>query len=483
MKQLNKLDKALSGCFTVFTLLVVLSSILFKAMYHYDDYPYFDNNNAMDAIIILLYGVYFIFIIKFAGTINHRINCKYIAMLYLVLAFTYIIFIPLIPFSDMQYVSEGSLKLASFDFDGFSQIEYFKTFKGNIKTCIFYTIPLIFLPKNIFTMKVINILLLLFIAYLIKRITEELKLPYSKLIFFSVLSFLPVFLFINNIYFELFFISLLLLTVLFYLKGLSKIVYAIIFLSLAYFLRKNGLILLISLCIDFFIRYKNKFSMQKRFSMILVFTTLIIGINVFMNTMTSHYLYDKQAPSYPKWNQYYIGLNEEKFGFMDQSFSYNRSLDDVLNRIYEYGPVKLTNILIKKTIWAWTEGTYQSGRYAFGLNTNNGNEKFYYATPLEKYIMNDTQLTRRVITSFCRVQYLFYLFLMCYSTIRNKNYDSYRIGKLIFLGTIAALMFYELKSRYIIHCFPFMIIFAFSGINSLKTDYRKLISKIKKLSI
>ena len=53
-------------------------------------------------------------------------------------------------------------------------------------------------------------------------------------------------------------------------------------------------------------------------------------------------------PSYPALNQVYIGLNEKEFGFMDNDLSYERNWDDIINRVEDYGPTKLTKIIGKK---------------------------------------------------------------------------------------------------------------------------------------
>lgn len=53
-------------------------------------------------------------------------------------------------------------------------------------------------------------------------------------------------------------------------------------------------------------------------------------------------------PSYLALNQVYIGLNEKEFGFMDDDLSYERNWDDIINRVEDYGPTKLTKIIGKK---------------------------------------------------------------------------------------------------------------------------------------
>ncbi|MCI9524111.1 MAG: hypothetical protein HFF01_03570 [Erysipelotrichaceae bacterium] len=480
MRQLLKiLDGVINRCFFLFALVLFLSMLFVKAMYHYEDYPYFTYWDLLDVFLVIVIFVLIWFLWKHIDWIESKLNIKWIALGYVLIALSFIYLVPLKPFSDMQHVSEGAIRIASFDMDGLKGMAYFKTFKGNIKTSLFYAIPLMILPKTIVSMKVVNVFLLLGIAYLIRRIAQHMHLRYTNMAFLMVLTFLPVFLYINHIYFELYFILLMLAGINCYLKDSKNLIITSIIFAIAYYLRKNGLILLGAVLTDVFISHPS--SWKNTLVSVVISLCLFFGISFTLNQITSMCFYDKEALSYPKWNQYYIGINEEKFGFMDQSFSYDRSLEDVITRMQEYGPWKMTQILVKKTAWAWGEGTYQSGRYAFGLNTDMANEKFEYATFIEKYITLDSQFIRRFITTFSRCQYVLYFFFMTYALWRKKDPSFYRLGGVIYLGTFVALLFYELKSRYVMHCFPFMILFAICGIDLFFKDVNTYNNK-KRLS-
>lgn len=467
MKKLwNSIDCLIYRCFFLFSLVLSFSLLVIKAMYHYQDYPYFTHWHLLDLFLFLLclLGMYFLW--KHIDRIEQMLSVKWMIAVYLLAAVAFITLLPLKPFSDMQYVSEGAIKLAQFDMAGFKEIAYFKTFKGNIKTSLFYALPLLLLPKTVTSMKLVNVFLLLAIAYLTKRIAVAMQIRYPKVIFMLVLTFLPVFLYIQHIYFELFFICLMLAGIERYLKNPRQLIITAFIFSIAYFLRKNGLILMGAVSVDYLIRYQDDGNRKEKLIPLITALMIFFGTSFIFNRAASAYFYDQGTPSYPKWNQYYIGINEEKFGFMDQSFSYDRSWEDVIERMQEYGPVTLGEILVKKTAWAWGEGTYQSGRYAFGLNAVMGNEKFAYATFLEKYFMLDTQIMRRMITSFSRSQYVVYFLFMTYALWKKQDKQIFRLGAVIFLGTFLALLFYELKSRYVMHCFPFMILFAMIGMES-----------------
>lgn len=162
--------------------------------------------------------------------------------------------------------------------------------------------------------------------------------------------------------------------------------------------------------------------------------------------------------SYPGWNQIYIGLNEEKLGMMDGDFSYDRDAGDIVARIQEYGSLKTVKILAMKTFWLWTQGTYQAQRYGFGLDVENERDKFEYETIITKRLLNDEQKVRKVVNAFMRAQYMIMFALMTYTLWRKKDISDMRILYYIIIATFLIMIVYELKSRYIFHCFPGMAV-------------------------
>ena len=147
---------------------------------------------------------------------------------------------------------------------------------------------------------------------------------------------------------------------------------------------------------------------------------------------------------------------------MDGDFSYERSAQDVLDRIRDYGPVRMAKILGKKIFWTWSQGTYQAQRYAFGYDVEEANNKFYYSTLLSDYLMRDEQPLREIINSMMRAQYmvLFGLMLVTIYDDRKKSVEKYRWLYYSLIATVLMLMVWEMKSRYILHCYPLMCILA-----------------------
>ncbi len=178
----------------------------------------------------------------------------------------------------------------------------------------------------------------------------------------------------------------------------------------------------------------------------------------------------KQFDAYPSVNLYYIGINETEFGFMDNDFSYDRTWGDYFLRLKEYGPLRLLKILIKKTFWLWTQGTYQAQRYAFGLDVLVATDKFETNTILTEYLRMDHQKLRMFINAFTRVQYFLMFGLMTLKFWSRKNIDHLRAFYYMFAGTFFVMLIYELKARYILYLLPFMVIIAVSALDEKKDE-------------
>ena len=81
--------------------------------------------------------------------------------------------------------------------------------------------------------------------------------------------------------------------------------------------------------------------------------------------------------------------------------------------------------------------------------------------------MSNDQITRKLINSFMRAQYLI-LFLgmvinILFSMYKKRNIESERELYYILIGTFLIMLIWELKSRYIIMCIPPMVIMAQLG--------------------
>lgn len=462
MRFIKNFDRFLWAAFVCFFVAVLGFSFFIKPMYDFSDAPYFSWYTFLDVIVLCFGGLFITYVIKYCDFIEQKLSYKWMILAYLVCAVAFIVLVPLIPFSDMKYVWESALDFSNFQWDKIYASEYMQTFKGNIKLSVILGLCLIVLPKSLFSLKALNILFLLGIALCSAKTIEHLQWKYSKLTCCCILFFMPAFLYINHIYFDLLFLLIASLSLYLYTKSRNNIILPFLCLGFAYIFRVNAFLYVAAILIDFGIHmFQQKVALKRILMQFFISILVFFGIGMGGAKLIARTFYDSSIPSYPIWNQLYIGINENKFGFMDGDFDVNRSLSDVIDRMKEYGAMTMTEIYMKKNLWIWGEGTYQSSRYAFGLDSEDYREKYAYATPITPYVMSSEQDGRKFITAFCRIEYLSFAAMMLISVYQQrKNISTSRIFLLVFLCTIGILTFYEMKSRYILHCFPLMIMMA-----------------------
>lgn len=94
--------------------------------------------------------------------------------------------------------------------------------------------------------------------------------------------------------------------------------------------------------------------------------------------------------------------------------------------------------------------------------------------------MSNDQITRKLINSFMRAQYLI-LFLgmvinILFSMYKKIDIESERELYYIIIGTFLIMLIWELKSRYIIMCIPQMVIMAQLGFERCLKSNVKIIT-------
>lgn len=446
----------------VFFSFMFVVGLIIKAMYNFDDSPYFEFTTAYDVVAFVIVSGLMFHIYKNRVWIQNHVNYKICFVLFAIISGLYIWQVPLSPFSDMRAVMEGAIDFAKFDWEGLLSDEYWNVFPGNIVLAVFWGIILIPFPKTMVTLKILNAVMLYIAIALTRELAREYKVKYYNVVYILMLTFSPMFFYINMVYFDIPVLLLSLLSLYIYKKD-KNLVLSFAIIAIPCFLRQSGKIFLAAMVILYIYDNKDMWKNKgwiKKIGILLVsfiiYTMIYKGITgvVYDNFIKDNFKY------YPSWNIYYMAINEEEFGFQDNNFSYDRTAQDVIDRVEEYGPVRLTKILAKKTFWLWTQGTYQAQRYAFGDDVANVLDKFEYETFMTKYLLNDQQVVRKALNAFMRAQYYAMFGLMILTMWKKKNTERFRMFYYIIIATFLAMLIYELKSRYIFHLSPLMIIMA-----------------------
>lgn len=460
----NTMDFISKNILKVILTIIFVLSLFIKAMYCFDDSPYFTYNSIYDILSGTLCLFIFILIVKSSDFIQEHINYKVCFIMFLFFSILFIFLVPLKPFSDMNAIYHGALHISRFEFYELLSDNYWSEFPGNIILATFWGILLIPLPKSLVTIKVINAITIYLIAVITRNIAKEYGIGKYNLVYLFTLTFSPLFLYINHVYFDLPVILLCMLSIYLFTKK-KNIILVFMLLGITKCIRSSASIIMLAILFVYVFNSipKEKNCLKRLTELILALIMFILLGFAMPKLILNLYFGDSSVKSYSGWNQIYIGINESEFGFMDNDFSYDRNLDDIIERIHDYGPRKMAKIITKKTFWLWSQGTYQAERYAFGADVN---DKFQYNTFLTRYLMTSEQTLRKIINAFMRSQYLLLFLLMIIAFWKEKDMSTYRLFYYIIFGTFAIMLVYELKSRYILQLSPLMIIFAVRSIDN-----------------
>lgn len=470
-KLMKIIDWLVQRFWQLFSVVIFLLALVIKAMYAMEDYPYFTWSSLGDVVILSLtiLSVYLIYINR--DKIEKKIKYPILILVFGVIGILFILLVPLIPFSDMKYVTEGALCIGRGDIHQILQSEYLQFITKNLKVSIFYGLFILFLPKSVISLKLVNVFLYLLSAYFMGKICFNLGYLYPKMIFILTASFLPLILYCNHIYFDLPTLCMCTIAVYFYTlnKSLKNILLAAIFLALACSLRTLAYLFAMAIIIDYiFIYKKEKIKKEYNKYAVLLFIGIIFLFPQLNNMLVDSFLKVEKSETESIWTQFWMGINEEEFGFMhNEIYDGEKTFSDFYNLLISRNAKQNVCLFGKKIFWTWTQGTYQAQRYGFGNDVDNALNKFKYETPITKYLNYDAQKTRQLINMLCRAEYLtmFFFMIMGLYNMRERERDKYRIFLYLLLGTFLILIFYEMKSRYVLHCIIPMMVLSIRGMD------------------
>lgn len=463
----------------VFSIIVFLVSLVIKAQYHMADYPYFKWNSVVDIALLLFLIVCYYVLYRYADKIENRVNYLGLWIFFGLMGVLYVLLIPLKPFSDMSYVSEGALLFARGNIDGVLASDYLQMITKNLKVSMFYGILGLFLPKNVLSFRIINVFLYLLICHFLSKTSKNMGYRYTKIIFVFVASYLPLLMYCNHVYYDLPVIFLCTLAVYFYTKerNWKNVLIAAVALGIACSLRVLAFLFVIAIAVDYVFFYKKELFAKhcRKLIILCIFGAIVGGIPKSCDIIVNHHFRIEGAEDESIWTLFWMGINEEEFGFMHNEIADGtKNFSDFYNLLISRNMAQNVKLFGRKIFWEWSQGTYQAQRYSFGLDATAALDKFEYETPITRYLMRDEQKGRQLINSFCRAQYLVWFFFMILGMrkMREVDRDRYRMLVYLMLGTFLILIFYELKSRYVMHCMIPMVMLAVRGLERSKEAIR-----------
>lgn len=296
---------------------MLLISLLYKAIYRYDDSPAFIRNGLGDLIALLILLLLFALGYHWREKINRYFSVKYSILIYFILAIFFVLLVPLKPFSDMQQIYQASLEVSKDNWKYFCKdISYFTQYPNNLLITLLYGFLFVVLPKNVLVLKVLNILEIIGIVWISEKTVQLYhKNSYRNLFFVYGLSLISVFLYTNHIYTDLLFVFFSVLGLYLYMKNPAHIGYAIALYSILFFVRPQAVFYIIAILLHYF--FKGNASMIKKISHIICLILLFLVCRFAITNAIEKPLIGDLSHSMPAASYVYMAFNEEEFGFQD----------------------------------------------------------------------------------------------------------------------------------------------------------------------
>jgi hypothetical protein len=502
---LRVIKKTIYFIFILFVGLFIGSSFFLRAEYNYSAYgdnPILQKQKLGIFILVIVFLIILsIALYRLCLKLN-KYSKKVVIPVTLLFSFTIqiaiiLLFTPL-PTADSQTVFSLALDmLYKKDYSSFQTGGYLYMFPFNFSIVLYLKTLLAIFPDNYVVIKVFNTLFTLITTLMIYLIYKELNYKskendYGILIFAA--TYIPSLFMSNFIYNDIVATAFLTSAIYFFIrfvkeKSIKYIIIASVFLSIGNYFRGVGAIVLIAAVLYILLNLKN-IGIKKTIASFAIIASLFSVPSWIQNAVlqktniVSESVNDNSAPVYMWLN---MGINMNRFGFWDNSQSYNiyqrqakynkeKSTElfkqEIKNKLSKVTFGDIANMYYKKIIWTWTEGTYQVDRYGIGNGvSSNQNQRRGGITGSYSYTTFATDLfegASKYRSGLLWILYVMNFIMYCFIFIRLiigikvKRFEEVFLV-LIILGFIGFYILWEIKSRYIYPVYPLLIILSYMG--------------------
>lgn len=370
-------------------------------------------------------------------------------------------------------------------------------FPFNFSIVLYLKTLLAIFPDSYLVVKMFNIIFTLVTTLMIYLIYKEINYKskendYGVLVFAA--TYIPSLFMCNYIYNDIIATTFFTTAIYFVIKfvkqkSIKYIIIASILLSIGYYFRSIGVIVLIAAGIYILLSIK-KIGIKKVIISLGILAMLFNSPGWTQNAVlqsrniVSESASKNSAPIYMWLN---MGINMNRFGFWDnqQSYkiyqvqgNYNKETstelfkESIENKLSNATVSDLIGMYYKKIIWTWTEGTYQIDRYGIGdeAPSSQGKTKtsiaggYSYTTFATNLFEGDSKYRSGLLWISYVTSFLMYclIFIRLISGIRSKRFDEVFLI-LIILGFIGFYILWEIKSRYLYPVYPLLIVLSYMG--------------------
>lgn len=503
------LKKFILFSFLLFFFLILLGTIFFKAVFSmviYGDRLVLINQNLLLLIIgFLTFALIFIIFWRITDSLKEKQLFK-IALILLainiMLQFLVIYFFRINLTADWEVVYGNAKEIINNNFSSLLPGGYIYMFPNNLGITTYFIISDLLFKNNInnvYILRIINVfynILTTIIIYKIFCLLNQSNKHDSYKLLIIISLFLPSIFMSNQLYNEVLSTLLFLLGVYFSLIYIDKtkikyLVLSVLFISLGNYIRSLGLLFAASLVLYLLI---NKTSYR---NVVLFILLTIIGLifpiqiinTVLINTKITHEPLGINNIPISKW--LYMGSNPNSMGYWDQGVSDRLYRIDAqgnkqkANSIYwtsirsnlnTFGVFGILEVYWKKSVWIWSEGTFQSVYLGMSQSAPGGYMK---DTPVSQYF-NQNLSKRNIfkdimyywnISSIIIIIFFYGLVVIKkkWKIIENKEL----ILPIIILSFSCFYTLWEVKSRYLYPLFPYFLLLSVLSFIKLKSILSK----------
>jgi len=484
---------------TVFLACILTASMFWRAeycSYRHGDSPAWISQNVL--LLLVTAGVIFCVSLGIYGLcseLNHRSknlaagNILYLSFAVQVL---YVILIPTEQFADQKTVNVIAQEVINGKFGAFRRGGYLYQYPNNIGIVLMLSLVYRLFPRSMLVPKILNAVFSTITSYLVIRIYEESD-PARRNRSLSILVysgfFLPVIL-LNNLVYNDIYATTLFTAAVYYAVRFSRsqrwkhLLLCGLFIAAGDFVRKLGVIFLIAVTLFLFIQGTKPGKIFAFMGMtILLFRLPLICVNGWLlgNGIITEPVGMNSVPIH-MW--IHMGMNDKKFGYWDDGYSYGIYLREgrqnkaqsaqiyyglIRNRLRGNNLIKTLGVYVTKNFWLWTEGTYQAEYYGIG------NWGYLYPTFFSG-LLADSQETRDVLRWIMHADNFLILLVSLYglvTALRDKKYFTVILPSIIILGFIGFYTLWEIKPRYIYPAYPYLMLLFNYGMNRLVPHFLK----------
>ncbi|WP_052098367.1 ArnT family glycosyltransferase [Paenibacillus stellifer] len=498
--------KALYLLLALFMGLFIVSSMFIRAKYNYgvyDDTPILESQKPgiliLLVILLLISGIALYRLSLRLNKYRMRVVIPVTLLISFAVQIAIVFLFPRVPTDDSETVLQLALDmLYDKDYSSFQSGGYLYMFPFNFSIVLYLKALLAIFPDNYLVIKTFNILFTLATTLMIYLMYRELNgksedKAYGVLI--AAAAFIPS-LFMNNLIYNdviaTAFLTAAIYTCIRFVKrpSIKYAVLSAILLAIGNYFRSIGALVLIAACIYLLLSLKS-IGVKKG-----ILAICILGLAFNIPNWTQNAVLqasgivdepvdENSAPVYMWLN---MGFNLDTWGFWDNRESYriyqndanyNKEESTVLfkesiqNKLAEASFSDIVKMYYKKTVWTWTEGTYQLDRYGIGNQGSAGSGgmnrgflmgSYSYSTAVTESFTSDSAYRSGLLWIVYVMNLLMYVFTLVrlIGGIRHRRFGEIFLV-LVILGFIGFYMLWEIKARYIYPVYPLFIVLSCMG--------------------